>query len=98
MKFFVGKNQTTPEGGKSKRDDNRNLLNESLAKGYTFVHNATGFKAANASSTKMLLGLFDDDHMLYELQRSEAKDPEPSLANLTDKAIKVLSRIQKGSS
>jgi alkaline phosphatase len=54
-KFFIGKNQTTPTGGKSKRDDNRNLLNESIAKGYTFVYNATGFKAVNPSSTKMLL-------------------------------------------
>ncbi len=96
LKFFVGKNQTTPTGGKSKRDDNRNLLNESIARGYTFVHNSTGFRAANASSTKMLLGLFDDDHMLYELQRVKAKDPEPSLANLTDKAIQILSKNPKG--
>ena len=55
LKFFIGKNQTTPTGGKSKRNDNRNLLNESIAKGYTFVYNATSFKAVNPSSTKMLL-------------------------------------------
>ena len=77
LKFFVGKNQTTPAGGKSKRNDNRNLLNESIANGYTFVYNGTSFKAVNPSSTKMLLGLFDDDHMLYELQREKAKILSP---------------------
>jgi alkaline phosphatase len=96
LKFFVGTNQTTPAGGKSKRNDNKNILNESIAKGYTFVYNGTSFEAVNSSSTKMLLGLFDDDHMLYELQRANVKDPEPSLANLTDKAIQILSKNPKG--
>ena len=60
------------------------------------MYNSTAFRAVNASSTRMLLGLFDDDHMLYELQRIKAKDPEPSLANLTDKAIQILSQNPKG--
>lgn len=96
-KFFVAKNQTTPFGAKSKRTDNENLINMSKALGYTFVYNETALEAVNANSTKMLLGIFDDDHMLYERQRvNQTRTHEPSLAEMTEKAIEVLSKNPKG--
>ncbi len=96
-KFFVGKNQTTPFGGKSKRTDSKDLISEAKALGYTFVYNESALMAVNANSTRMLLGLFDDDHMLYELQRAkQTKTQEPSLAEMTKKAIEVLSKNPKG--
>ncbi|VVB62683.1 Alkaline phosphatase [uncultured archaeon] len=96
-KFFVAKNQTTPFGAKSKRTDSRNLINMSKALGYTVVYNETALMAEDANSTKMLLGIFDHDHMLYELQRvKQTKTHEPSLAEMTKKAIEVLSKNPKG--
>ena len=41
-------------------------------------------------------GLFDYSHMQYDLQRSEDKAGEPSLAEMTEKAIRILKRQPKG--
>lgn len=96
-KFFVAKNRTTPFGGKGKRSDGRDLVRESRALGYAFVNNESGLSAVQANSTDMLLGIFNDDHMLYELQRiNKTGSNEPSLAEMTRKAIEVLSKNPKG--
>jgi alkaline phosphatase len=96
-KFFVGKNETTPFGGKSKRTDDKNLVNASRELGYAFVYNATALNSLDMNSTDKLFGLFDDDHMLYELQRvNQTKTDEPSLADMTRTAIEVLSKNPKG--
>lgn len=96
-KFFVGKNETTPFGGKSKRTDEKNLVNASRELGYAFVYNATALNSLDMNSTDKLFGLFDDDHMLYELQRvNQTKTDEPSLADMTRTAIEVLSKNPKG--
>jgi alkaline phosphatase len=96
-KFFIGKSQITPFGGKSKRTDSKDLINNSKAQGYTFVYNESALKSVDANRTDMLLGIFDDDHMLYEQQRvNQTKNNEPSLAEMTEKAIEVLSKNPKG--
>jgi len=96
-RFFVAENQTTPFGGKSKRADGRDLVNESRTLGYAFVYNQSSLEDLDTDSTDMLLGIFDDDHMLYELQRiDQAKTSEPSLAEMTQSAIEILSRNPKG--
>ena len=41
-------------------------------------------------------GLFEPSHMQYEIDRSEDKAGEPTLAQLTEKAIKILDREPKG--
>jgi len=96
-KWFAGKNQTTLFGGNSKRTDDKNLMNASKKIGYAFVYNASALNTLNASKAKRVLGLFDDDHMLYEHQRvNQTKTDEPSLADMTTKAIEVLSQNPKG--
>ena len=96
-KFFIGKSQTTPFGGKSKRTDRKDLINNSKTQGYTFVYNESALKSVDANSTDMLLGIFDDDHMLYEqLRVNQTKSNEPSLAEMTEKAIEVLSKNPTG--
>jgi len=96
LKFFVAKNQTTLLGGSGKRADNKTLLGEFEARGYTLVYNDTALEAINANNTSKVLGLFNNDHMSYELQRINQTRPEPSLANMTAKALKILSRNPKG--
>ena len=41
-------------------------------------------------------GLFEPSHMQYEWERNKDKAGEPSLAEMVDKAIKVLSYNQDG--
>ena len=86
--FFLPKDK----GGK--RADGRDLIAEMKAKGYTSVGNAAEFSAVNASATNRLMGLFTASHMSYDLDRDPAR--EPSLAEMTSKAIDVLSKNSKG--
>lgn len=46
--------------------------------------------------TISLTGLFSPSHMQYELERDTSGDGEPSLAEMTDKAIKILRRNKNG--
>ena len=41
-------------------------------------------------------GLFNPSHMEYELERQQDTAGEPSLAEMTEKAIKILQRNEKG--
>ena len=83
---------TTPRG----RPDGRDLVAELQAKGYTAVNDLLSFNAAPASGR--LIGLFDQalaqGHMSYELDRDPAK--EPSLSQMTSKAIDILSKNPNG--
>jgi alkaline phosphatase len=86
--FFLPKDK----GGK--RADGRDLVAEMKAKGYTSVGNAAEFDAVNAASTTRLVGLFTSGHMSYDLDRDPAR--EPSLADMTSKAMDVLGKNPKG--
>jgi alkaline phosphatase len=75
------------------RTDNRDLTAEFTAQGYTVVTDKTGFDAIPAGATK-LVGLFTGSHMSFDLDRDATK--EPSLKEMTLKAIDVLSKNSKG--
>ena len=86
-------NATTTKKG---RPDGRDLVAELQARGYTSVNDLASLNAAPASGR--LIGLFDQaiaqGHMSYELDRNP--DVEPSLAQMTTKAIEVLSKNPNG--
>jgi alkaline phosphatase len=75
-----------PEAGE--RIDGLNLINEALAFGYTFVCDPTAFSAVDTTSTVRLLGLFADEGMLRPIS--------PTLTEMTQKAIDILSKSSKG--
>jgi alkaline phosphatase len=83
---------------KAGRPDGRDLVAELQAKGYTFVNDRASFDAAPTASGSKLIGLFDfavaEGHMSYELDRDPAK--EPSLAEMTTKALTTLANNKKG--
>lgn len=83
-----------PTSAGGKRTDNRDLTAEFKAKGYTYVSSKAEFDAAAASSTSKLVGLFTSSHMSYDIDRDPTK--EPSLAEMTGKAIDILSKNPKG--
>ncbi len=59
-----------------------------------YVWNATQLKAA--AHAPAVLGLFEPDHMRYEIERKDDPSGEPSLAELTQAAIANLSRHKEG--
>ncbi len=79
--FFLPKDSTG-----SKREDNRNLLLEAKEAGYDVVHTR---KALAGTQAQKVLGLFAPDFLKNE-------QPEPSLAELTVRAIELLNRNEKG--
>jgi alkaline phosphatase len=81
---------------KGERTDGRHLIDEYQQKfGAKYVWNKTQFNAINAHNTKRLLGLFEPSHMQYEHDRV-VKDNEPSLSEMTSKAIEILSKNKTG--
>jgi alkaline phosphatase len=85
---------TTPRG----RPDARNLVAEMQTQGYSFVNDLPSLNAAPVVAGTRLIGLYDfallQGHMSYELDRDAAK--EPSLSQMTTKAIDILSKNSKG--
>lgn len=80
------------------RDDGRNLTEEWVQRfeQAAFVWNKAQFDAIDPRKVRHLLGLFDRSHMKYEADREEDSGGEPSLAEMTGKAIELLQRNRKG--
>lgn len=83
---------------KNHRLDGRNLIQEweddKKARGltYKYVWNKEDFDKVDSRYTDYLLGLFEPNHMQYELDRDTSDNGEPSLAEMTRKAIDILSK------
>lgn len=85
-------------GAKGLRRDGRDLVaawRKANPKG-AYVWNAKGFDAVDPASTDKLLGLFQRDHMTYEGERAADPGGEPSLEDMTAKAIAMLQRSPQG--
>jgi alkaline phosphatase len=97
---FLPKEFTDPEYADKTGDrlDKRNLTEEWTQKyqNSAYVWNKQQFDAVNPKTTKHLLGLFERSHLQYEQDRAKDKAGEPSLTEMTTKAIDVLSNNKKG--
>ncbi len=81
----------------SKRKDDRNLYDELKAKNYNVLNTADAlrnFKPSGNPANDKLIGLYNNSHLTWDIDRDPAK--EPSLAELTQKAVDVLSENNKG--
>ena len=80
------------------RGDGRNLVDEWVAKRPRSVYawNKSQFDSANPRQTDRLLGLFERSHMKYEADRANDMGGEPSLSEMTSKAIDLLAKNRKG--
>ena len=98
--MFLPKEISDPEYPETKgvRLDKRNLADEwkSKYKRSEYVWNKKQFDAVDAKKTGHLLGLFEPSQMRYEYDRPKDKSGEPSLSEMTSKAIDVLSNNKKG--
>jgi alkaline phosphatase len=98
---FFPQELTDPEYPEKKgtRKDKRNLVEAWLARypgNSTFVWNRQGFNALDPQKTRHVLALFEPSHMQFELDRAKDKAGEPSLAEMTVKAIDILKRNRNG--
>ncbi len=61
-----------------------------------YVWNKGQFDKVDVAGTNHLLGLFEPRHMQYEHDRSRGESGEPSLREMTSKAIDLLAKNRKG--
>ena len=80
---------------KGTRND-RDLAAAWAARGGAYVWNAKDFAAIDPAATGPVLGLFEPSHMQYELDRKRDPGGEPSLTEMTEKAIRILERVAEG--
>ncbi|PIK46355.1 putative alkaline phosphatase [Apostichopus japonicus] len=84
------------------RQDGRNLTDEWLEARISadlnaeYVWKLDDFNAIDPEVTDALLGLFDRSHMQYEKNRASDGAGEPSIAEMTEKAIQILSKDEDG--
>ncbi len=97
---FISNQATDPEydNRKGERLDNRDLPQEWTAKykNSAYVWNREQFNQIDATKTKHLLGLFEPSHLQYEHDRPKDRAGEPSLSEMTAKAIDVVAQNKKG--
>lgn len=86
-RFFLSNSVFDEEGVRGGRTDGRDLRTEFKNAGYNYVWNKAGFDAVK---TLPVLGLFESSHMEYEFDRPSDLGGEPSLKEMTVKAIQLL--------
>ena len=95
-----GANHWTPYSATNTkgRADGRDLTAELQTHGYSYVTDKTALQTIDSSQTSKVLGLFSPtSHLAYELDRvADSTNTQPSLADMTSKAIDILSKNDKG--
>ncbi|WP_257348149.1 alkaline phosphatase [Pseudalkalibacillus decolorationis] len=86
-----GKRQFISKAEGGKRTDSKDLLQVAKEKGYTYVDDKSSLEKTKGDK---LLGLFNNSHMTWELDR-ELTD-EPALSKMTSKAIDTLEDDKDG--
>lgn len=97
---FLTNTETDPEypEKRGERLDNRDLTKEwtNKYKNSAYIWNKQQFDQIDPKKTKHLLGLFEPYYMQFEYDRPKDKAGEPSLSEMTSKAIDILSQNNKG--
>ncbi len=79
------------------RQDGRDLVAEWQEKtGGEYIWNQEGFDAIDVANTDKVFGLFNRSHMQYDVDRDKDAGGEPSIAEMTTKAIEILSKNDNG--
>ena len=88
-RFWVPGGLTDEEGSRGSRPDGRDLRQEYMDAGYTYVWNEKEFNMLHRWHLPVL-GLFESSHMEYEYDRPNDLGGEPGLADMVTKAISLL--------
>lgn len=99
-RMFINQTTIDEEGKPGRRSDGRNLINEwqNRTGRRQYVWNRNGLLNVDAKKTDYLLGLVDSDNFPFHVQSiaEGTTDKTPTLAEMTAKAIDVLSKNDKG--
>ncbi len=76
---------------KNNRADGEDLISEIKSLGYDYVTDTNSMKSSNSNK---LWGMFAEESLNYDIDRDPSK--EPSLAEMTQKALDTLSKNDKG--
>lgn len=105
-KFMPNTASDPAAGAMGERGDKRDLTTEWTKKyrNAAYVWNAQQFAAIDPAKTEHLLGLFNHSDMSFDSERKDSKDSErkkegndePSLTEMTKKAIAILKRNPEG--
>lgn len=80
------------------RTDGRDLTAEwqtAYANG-KYIFDQAGFDAIDTENTERVFGLFNESHMHYEADRNNDISGEPSLSQMTEKALAILDNNSQG--
>lgn len=88
-----GGNAFFQEDGAGKREDNRDLVSEIKELGYDYI---TTKEELNNSTSDKLWGIFADSSLAYDFDRQALDIEEPTLAEMTEKAVEVLEKNEEG--
>ena len=91
--FGGGKRHLLTEQQGGRRTDGQDLRQALIDRGYQFVDNVADFQALSSGKA---WGMFADSHMAAEMDRVYYNLDEPSLAEMTQKAIELLSQNSAG--
>ena len=98
--YFTPRTAQDPEysGQRGRRSDGRDLTAEwqSRFTRASFIWNKSQLDAVNPDRVDHLLGLFEPSHMKYEVDRTADPAGEPSIADMTRKAIQMLQKNRRG--
>jgi alkaline phosphatase len=100
---FINTTEVDNEGRPGYRTDGRNLINEWVTErnkigNAKYVWHNQQLKEIDIKNTDYLLGLFESDHCMYNLdiENNNLQYQEPSLTEMTVAAIKMLQKEEKG--
>lgn len=102
---FFGQNfqDPGPTGQSGIRQDGRNLIDTWIEnrrsvneRNFAFVNSSQHLRSVDVDKTDYLLGLFSFGHMNYEELRDTGPNGEPSLTEMTEVAIRILSKNPEG--
>ncbi len=91
--FGGGKRHLLPVADGGKRTDGENLVQVLLDRGFEFVETRDDMLALDSGRA---WGMFASSHMLPDIDRAEFGPDEPSLAEMTAKAIELLNQDPDG--
>jgi alkaline phosphatase len=92
LAFGGGRENFLPESAGGERSDGRDLISEWTAGGGAYLSDAGDLRAIETDAN--LLGLFSEDHLDYEHDRDDTR--QPGLAEMTAFAIDRLSQNENG--
>ncbi len=93
--FGGGKKYLLPAGRGGQRKDGEDLIRVLKERGYALIE--TRDQLLNLpQQTRRVWGMFAEDDLAYDFDRPHLAPTQPSLAEMTQKAIEILSRNPKG--